>query len=160
MVRTQYYLLLLIICHIKVTRSYLFDLFPEILKISMPIHPVCHILKLMPQHPLAVIFCNLIFFAEIGKGMPTIMRGVVLPDPDGWQKLVHICAEGAGRLRKQLSIALYPCSHHFPDCRMDGDDASLTSPALVPAMKIPFGCVHLYFTVFFDAESGQKDVES
>ena len=156
MVRTQYYLLLLTICHIKVTRSYLFDLLPEILKISMPIHPVCHILKLMPQHPLAVIFCNLIFFAEIGKGMPTIMWGMVLPDPDGWQKLVHLCSEGAGRLREQLSITLYPCSHHFPDCRMDGDDAGLTSPAFISTGEIPLGCVHLYFCLLYTSDAADE----
>ena len=152
---TRYSLLLLIICHIKVTSPYLFDLLSQVLKIPMPIYPICYVFELMAKHPLAVIFCNLIFFAKIRKSMPAVMRGMVLPDPDGWQKLVHLRAEGTGRFWKQLSVTPYSICDDLPDGRMDGDDAGLTSPAFISTGEIPLGCVHLYFTVFFDAESGQ-----
>lgn len=45
--------------------SYLFDLFSQVLKLSVPVYPVCDVVaESMSHHTLTVIFCHVEFLAE------------------------------------------------------------------------------------------------
>lgn len=44
---------------------YLFDLFSQVLKLSVPVYPVCDVVaESVAHHTLAVIFCHVVFLAQ------------------------------------------------------------------------------------------------
>ena len=65
--------------HKKVTINF-FNLFAQFFNVTVTIKSVGDVRKCMAQHPLPVIFCNVVFFAEIGKRMAAIMGSVALSD--------------------------------------------------------------------------------